>query len=205
MTGGKLRSTLCLLLGASYLLHRYVYPSELKTFGSIVARQRMITTGRIGRAWATNYTTASRLPLHPSMGPPNTPYPLHSSSSSGMHMQKDDEEFHWLHGHGHDSPEPESSHHPKSTHEFDHKHGHEKDDPLSHSAYSFVHGGLSPTYHELTPFPSRINALSHSLLTKVQSRPQPPPHLLPRGSISRPPATFARQDQRVVGFVDRCR
>ena len=136
----------------------------------------MITTGRIGRAWATNYTTASRLPLHPSIGPPNTPYPPHSSSSSGMHMQKDHEEFHWLHGHGHDSPEPESSYHPKSTHESDHKHEHENDDPLSHSAYSFVHGGLSPTYHELTPFPSRINALSHSLLAKVQNRPQPPPH-----------------------------
>ncbi len=54
---------------------RYVYPSELKTFGSIAARQRMLTTGRIGRAWAQNYTTASRLPLHPSLGPPNTPYP----------------------------------------------------------------------------------------------------------------------------------
>lgn len=35
----------------------------------------MISTGRIGRTWAHNYTTASRLPLHPSLGPVNTDYP----------------------------------------------------------------------------------------------------------------------------------
>jgi hypothetical protein len=35
----------------------------------------MISTGRIGRTWAGNYTTASRLPLHPSLGPANTDYP----------------------------------------------------------------------------------------------------------------------------------
>ncbi|KAF7972475.1 hypothetical protein HWV62_17898 [Athelia sp. TMB] len=53
---------------------RYVYPSEIKTFGSVAARQKMLTTGRIGRAWAQNYTSAGRLPLHPSLGPPNTDY-----------------------------------------------------------------------------------------------------------------------------------
>ena len=35
----------------------------------------MLSSGRIGRSWAANYTTTSRLPLHPSLGPPNTPYP----------------------------------------------------------------------------------------------------------------------------------
>jgi hypothetical protein len=35
----------------------------------------MLATGRIGKSWAANYTTASRLPLHPSLGPPNTDYP----------------------------------------------------------------------------------------------------------------------------------
>ena len=53
---------------------RYVYASEIKTFGSVAARQKMLTTGRIGRAWAQNYTSAGRLPLHPSLGPPNTDY-----------------------------------------------------------------------------------------------------------------------------------
>ncbi|EEB94583.1 hypothetical protein MPER_06582, partial [Moniliophthora perniciosa FA553] len=43
---------------------RYVYPTELKTFGTVGARQKMLSTGRIGRSWAANYTVASRLPLH---------------------------------------------------------------------------------------------------------------------------------------------
>jgi len=124
---------------------RYVYPSELKTFGNIAARQRMISTGRIGRTWASNYTTASRLPLHPSMGPPNTPYP---PTSSAFHFQKEGDIGEY------------------TIHE----------DPMSHAALSFVHGGLSPTYPELTPFPTRINALSDSLLEKLQIRKQPPPH-----------------------------
>lgn len=109
---------------------RYVYPSEIKTFGTVEARQEMISTGLIGRSWATNYTTASRLPLHPSLGPPNTPYP-----SSAFH-----------------------------------------DGPLSHSAISFVHGGLSPSYSNLSPFPTKINDLSDSLLRKLQTRKQPQPH-----------------------------
>ena len=105
----------------------------------------MISTGRIGRTWANNYTTTSRLPLHPSMGPPNTPYP---PTSSAFHFQKEGDIGEY------------------TTHE----------DPMSHAALSFVHGGLSPTYPELTPFPTRINALSDSLLEKLQSRKQPPPH-----------------------------
>lgn len=109
---------------------RYVYPSEIKTFGTVEARQEMISTGLIGRSWATNYTTASRLPLHPVLGPPNTPYP-----SSAFHSG-----------------------------------------PLSHSAISFVHGGLSPSYSNLSPFPTKINDLSDSLLKKLQTRKQPPPH-----------------------------
>jgi hypothetical protein len=54
---------------------RYVYPSEIATFGSSPARTKMIASGRIGRTWAKNYTTASRLPLHPSLGPSNIDYP----------------------------------------------------------------------------------------------------------------------------------
>ena len=126
------------------ILSRYVYPSELKTFGTIAARQRMLSTGRIGRSWASNYTTASRLPLHPSIGPPNTPYP---PISSGLLFRKEEEIEHAIH-----------------------------EDPMSHAALSFVHGGLSPTYPDLSPFPTRINELSHSLLAKLQHRKQPPPH-----------------------------
>lgn len=100
----------------------------------------MISSGRIGRSWVNNYTTASRLPLHPSLGPPNTPYP----------------------------PDGQFA-----------KDGQSVDDtlgPLSHSALSFVHGGLSPSYSNLSPFPTTINDLSTSLLYKLQNREQPPPH-----------------------------
>ncbi|KAL1739079.1 Metallo-dependent phosphatase-like protein [Schizophyllum fasciatum] len=112
---------------------RYVYPSEIKTFGSVSERQEMLSTGRIGRTWAANYTTASRLPLHPALGPPNTPYPNTDSSANTNSL-------------------------------------------LSHAALSFVHGGLSPTYSSLAPFPSRMNELSDALLRKLQRRAQPPPH-----------------------------
>ncbi|KAA1467613.1 Metallo-dependent phosphatase [Dentipellis sp. KUC8613] len=111
---------------------RYVPQSEIKTFGSVAARQRMLSSGRIGRAWATNYTTTSRLPLHPSLGTPNSDYP----PASPLHI-------------------------PSS---------------LSHAAYSFVHGGLSPTYEHLSPFPSAINAISASLLRKLQTQQPPPVH-----------------------------
>ena len=132
-----------------YMPWRYVYPSEIKTFGNVTARQKMLSTGTIGRSWAVNYTTASRLPLHPSLGPPNSPYPPPSSHLS-LHYHKDD---------GIDDDNYETD-----------------DEPLSHSALSFVHGGLAPTYGGLTPFPSRINELSVSLLSKLQRRHQPPPH-----------------------------
>ncbi|PSR75584.1 hypothetical protein PHLCEN_2v9064 [Hermanssonia centrifuga] len=92
-------------------------------------RQKMLMTGRIGKTWAGNYTTTSRLPLHPSLGPPNTDYDPSLLSS------------------------------------------------LSHAAVSFVHGGLAPNYPDLTPFPSRINNLGHTLLRKLQHRnPPPAPH-----------------------------
>jgi len=52
----------------------------------------------------------------------------------------------------------------------------DKDEPLSHAALSFVHGGLSPTYPDLTPFPTRINDVASGFLWKLQNRVQPPPH-----------------------------
>ncbi|KAL0953276.1 hypothetical protein HGRIS_004526 [Hohenbuehelia grisea] len=117
---------------------RYVYPTEIATFGSVAERQKMLASGRIGRSWAHNYTTAARLPLHPFLGPPNTPYP-------SLHIEKE-EDF-------------EDTEH-----------------ALSHSALSFVHGGLAPHYGSLSPFPSSINDLGASLLRKLQNRPQPQPH-----------------------------
>ena len=114
----------------------------------------MISTGRIGRSWARNYTSATRLPLHPSLGPPNTPYP--PGSSSGLHFQKendDDDEYYTT------SDKDEDVNY-----------------PMSHAALSFVHGGLAPSYPDLSPFPTRINELSDSLLAKLQHRRQPPPH-----------------------------
>jgi len=122
----------------------------------------MISTGRIGRSWASNYTSASRLPLHPSMGPPNTPYPLVSSE---LHFEKEGE--------------------------------YTSEDPMSHAALSFVHGGLSPTYPDLSPFPTRINALSDSLLAKLQRRRQPPPH--PPNSYPGLPSDATPEEIRLYG------
>ncbi|KAF7336732.1 Adenylate cyclase [Mycena venus] len=129
---------------------RYVYPTEIETFGSVAARQKMLTTGRIGRAWAQNYTATSRLPLHPHLGPPNTPFP---PENHPVHFQKDEDE----------DVDEDSRYY-------------DTNEPLSHSALSFVHGGLSPTYSNLAPFPTKINALSSSFLHKLQNRRQPPPH-----------------------------
>lgn len=128
---------------------RYVHPSEIETFGSVEARGKMITTGRIGKSWATNYTTTSRLPLHPSLGPPNTDY---------------------------DSSFPS---------------------PISHSALSFVHGGLAPTYPDLTPYPSKINEISSSLLRKLQTRKFPPVH--PPNPYPGLPKTSTKEENRLYG------
>ncbi|KAF7312444.1 Adenylate cyclase [Mycena indigotica] len=144
---------------------RYVYPSEINTFGTVAARQKMISTGSIGRAWAQNYTATSRLPLHPHLGGPNTPFP---PPHHPIHFRREDDY------------EDES----------DHTRYYDPEEPLSHSALSFVHGGLSPTYSNLAPFPTKINALSSSLLEKLQHRVQPPPHPpnhypgLPQGTTS---------------------
>jgi len=135
---------------------RYVPPSEIKTFGGVAARQAMISTGHIGRAWAANYTTASRLPLHPSLGGPNDDFPPAAGSlADGL-------------------PEP-----------------------LSHAAYSFVHGGLSPNYRRLSPFPSAINAIGRSLLRKLQHRVQPPPH--PPNPYPGLPYTVTSEEQSLYG------
>ncbi|KAG8706322.1 hypothetical protein FRC09_002474 [Ceratobasidium sp. 395] len=108
---------------------RYVYPSEIKTFGSTSRRQRILSSGWIGRSWRANYTVTSRLPLLPALGPPNTDYDPRRSSG-----------------------------------------------PFSHAAYAFLHGGLAPTYSNLTPYPSAINTLGNRLLRRLQDRRQPPPH-----------------------------
>ena len=55
-------------------------------------------------------------------------------------------------------------------------------DPLWNATLSFVHGGLSPSYTHLTPYPSSINSLGQTLLRRLQTRTFPPPH---------PPAPYA--------------
>ncbi|KAL4064393.1 Metallo-dependent phosphatase-like protein [Scleroderma yunnanense] len=137
---------------------RYVYPSEIETFGSISERQKVVTTGWLANTWAGNYTTAARLPLHSLLGPPNTDY-----------------------------PPPE-----------DGKNAHANAGPLSHAAFSFVHGGLAPSYSNLQPFPSAINNISASLLHKLRSRdPQPPPH--PPHAYPGLPAGTTREEARMYG------
>jgi len=135
---------------------RYVPPSEIKTFGGVAARQTMLSTGHIGRAWAANYTTTSRLPLHPLLGDPNDDFPPAAGSlADGLPA------------------------------------------PLSHAAYSFVHGGLSPNYPQLSPFPSAINAIGHTLLRKLQHRVQPPPH--PPNPYPGLPSTATLEEQALYG------
>ena len=70
--------------------------------------------------------------------------------------------------------------------------------PLSHAAISFVHGGLAPTYGDLTPFPSRINTLASSLLKKLQNQdPLPKPH--PPHAYPGFPAGVTRDEAGVLG------
>lgn len=132
----------------------------------------MLSTGRIGRSWANNYTTASRLPLHPYLGPPNTPYPP-------------------VHTHSHFVPDSDGAEQQELSHvhELDLENG-----PLSHAALSFVHGGLSPTYRGLVPFPTKINELGTSLLRKLQRREQPPPHP-PYPYPGMPPSTTTEEHE----------
>ncbi|KAH7926120.1 Metallo-dependent phosphatase [Leucogyrophana mollusca] len=137
---------------------RYVYPSEIDTFGSVAARQKALSTGWLGNTWAANYTIAARLPLHASLGPPNTDYPPPSSSAYAAANAG----------------------------------------PLSHAAFAFVHGGLAPTYPNLSPFPSAINNIGASLLRKLRSRvPQPPPH--PPSAYPGLPANTTREEARLYG------
>ncbi|KAG5637549.1 hypothetical protein H0H81_004180 [Sphagnurus paluster] len=143
---------------------RYVYASEIKTFGTVAERQALLSNGRIGRSWAANYTTTSRLPLHPSLGAPNTPFPPPSK------LQKPGTNV--ANSYYYDAAQP-----------------------LSHSAISFVHGGLSPTYKDLTPFPSRINEISDSLLKKLQQRVQPPPH--PPNAYPGLPSSATQQEKEL--------
>ncbi|KAH9960883.1 Metallo-dependent phosphatase-like protein [Russula dissimulans] len=83
----------------SSVLHRYVYPSEIKTFGGVAERQAMLSTGRIGRAWAANYTTTSRLPLHPSLGDPNDDFPpLDDSVASRLPTPLSHAAYSFVHG-----------------------------------------------------------------------------------------------------------
>lgn len=107
----------------------------------------MLQTGRIGRAWAANYSITSRIPLHPSMGS-DSAFP---SASTYTH---DAQSVSW------DPADSTSS----------------SSNPLAHAALSFVHGGLAPTYAHLTPYPSAINALGRTLLHRLQTRPFPSPH-----------------------------
>ena len=110
---------------------RYVHESEIKTFGSPAARQKMLTTGRIGKAWATNYTTTSRVPLHPSLGAIDVDFDASNAVAQS---------------------------------------------PIANAVLSFVHGGLSPTFEYLTPYPSRINDIGKQLLHRLQTPPFPLPH-----------------------------
>lgn len=65
-----------------------MYPTEIKTFGGVEDRQGALSSkGWLGRAWAQNYTVTTRLPLHPSLGAPNTDYaPPAPFTSTSRHL-----------------------------------------------------------------------------------------------------------------------
>ncbi|KAG0702508.1 Metallo-dependent phosphatase-like protein [Suillus ampliporus] len=135
---------------------RYVLESEKKTFEPRDSRLEAVTTGWLADAWAANYTTAARLPLHGLLGPPNTDYPAPDGSAFARANAG----------------------------------------PLSHAAFSFVHGGLAPTYPNLQPFPSAINGIGSSLLRRLRERkPQPLPH--PPSSYPGLPAGTTREEARM--------
>ncbi|KAK2462497.1 hypothetical protein APHAL10511_005467 [Amanita phalloides] len=110
---------------------RGVGKRDLRSFGGWQERWKEIR-GWIGGIWADKYITALRLPLHPSIGAPNTPPKSRWSKSTS----------------------------------------------LCNAALSFVHGGLSPHYLDLTPFPTKINDISKKFINKLRrreiSKPTPP-------------------------------
>ncbi|KAF8312516.1 Metallo-dependent phosphatase [Clavulina sp. PMI_390] len=128
---------------------RYVYKSEVQTFGTTLDRQNMLSSGWLGQTWKANYTVTSRLPYHPSAGGVNEDFVAGHSSS------------------------------------------------LSHAALSFVHGGISPTYLDATPYPSKINEIGLSLLHKLQTRKQPTPH--PPGAYPGLPSDATRAEHEIYG------
>ncbi|KAF8344506.1 hypothetical protein F5887DRAFT_918068 [Amanita rubescens] len=80
------------------------------------------------------------------MGPPNTPYPASTFDDQSGKNSGDESD-------GYDQVQ---------------------DHPLSRTALSFVHGGLSPTYSNLAPFPSRINEFiekNRLLIRLIHTRP----------------------------------
>ena len=147
--------------GALIVIHpdrSYVLDSEKDTFEPRGSRLEAVTTGWLANAWATNYTTAVRLPLHSLLGPPNTDYPPPKGSAFERASAG----------------------------------------PLSHAAFSFVHGGLAPTYPSLQPFPGAINNLGTSLLRRLMERkPQPQPH--PPSRYPGLPAGTTREEARLYG------
>ncbi|KZT40017.1 Metallo-dependent phosphatase [Sistotremastrum suecicum HHB10207 ss-3] len=69
---------------------------------------------------------------------------------------------------------------------------------LSHAAISFVHGGISPTSNLLTPYPSRINAIGRSFVSRLHSRyPQPQP--FPPGPYPGLPAGTTQEEFELYG------
>lgn len=70
---------------------------------------------------------------------------------------------------------------------------------LSLAALSFVHGGLSPSYEQLTPYPSRINALGARLLQRLMDRDAPPPH--PPHPYIGLPADATPEEKNLYGSV----
>lgn len=68
---------------------------------------------------------------------------------------------------------------------------------LSHAALAVCHGGFAPTFPNLAPFPSKINALGSTLLKRLQEQPQPRPH--PPGPYPGLPQGTTVEEQRLYG------
>jgi hypothetical protein len=137
---------------------RYVTPEDIKSFGGERQRRAALSTGFIGQTWRHNYSITARVPFTHSFAslPASLAHTMPKTprgSSSQIFLG---------------DPTPPSGIHK---------------DPFSHSAASFVHGGITPEYltslSTSSPI-SKINAVGSSILYSLLDNPAP--LSLPRGA-----------------------
>lgn len=138
---------------------RYVTKEDIASFGGERQRRIALSTGWIGQTWRTNYSITARVPFSHNFPLPTALQPLLPSTPVGSSSRAFVEDY---------IPAINSS------------------TPFSHTAASFVHGGITPEYLSSLKldsgrgYISHINAIGHSILEAILIKVAP--LSLPSGS-----------------------